>query len=208
MSKSSFSGTVLAVQPRIRLHRSFDQRHHTYQGYLLRIDGQVDGWNRSVAVAIGATAQEKHGFRSGDQIAGEGEPVLDPKTEVADLYKAARLRVETRSHVESRTGPPWLGMPVALEMYRERGHRRLDTKTFNGKCVTCVWACEMAVEITIDQWNTRNIRWRRETFCYGPKSCALYRPGPTRKVPGRKGMSWEEGDWIEDEETSHRGEDE
>jgi len=41
---------------------------------------------------------------------------------------------------------------------------------------------------------------RFETFCYGPKSCALYRAGPTRKVPGRKGMSWEEEDWVDEEE--------
>ncbi|MFB0555220.1 MAG: hypothetical protein ACETWQ_18085 [Phycisphaerae bacterium] len=29
---------------------------------------------------------------------------------------------------------------------------------------------------------------------YGPKSCSFYKAGPTRKVPGRKGMSWEEED--------------
>lgn len=208
VSKSIFAGTVLAVQPRIRLHRSFDQRHHSYQGYVLRIDGQVDGWNRQVVLAIGEAAQEKNAFRSGDQITGEGEFVLNPKAEIADLYKAARLSVVSRNNIELPLGPPWLGEAPALETYRARGHRRLDTKTFNNKCVTCVWACEMAVEITIDQWDASNVRWRRETFCYGPKSCKLHRPGPTRKVPGRKGMSWEEEDWIEEDETSHRGEDE
>ena len=49
---------------------------------------------------------------------------------------------------------------------------------------------------------------RFETFCYGPKSCPLYRAGPTRKVPGRKGMSWEEEDWVDEDATEHRGPDE
>ncbi len=71
-----------------------------------------------------------------------------------------------------------------------------------------MWGCEMAVEMIIDQWNPSKVRWRRETFCYGPKSCALYKAGPKRKVPGRKGMSWTEEDWIDEEATSHRGEDE
>jgi hypothetical protein len=27
-------------------------------------------------------------------------------------------------------------------------------------------------------------------------------------VPGRKGMTWEEEDWVDEDETSHRGPDE
>jgi hypothetical protein len=60
----------------------------------------------------------------------------------------------------------------------------------------------------IDQWNPNNKRYRFETFCYGPKSCKFYKSGPTRIVPGRKGMSWEEPDWIDDENTEHRSDDE
>ena len=64
------------------------------------------------------------------------------------------------------------------------------------------------------------IRWVEEVFLslplfsnrlhgrYGPKSCPIYKAGPTRKVPGRKGMSWEEEDWIDEEATAHRGMDE
>lgn len=208
MTKLAFSGTVLAVQPRIRLHRSFDQRHHSYQGYLLRLNGTLDGWDRGFAVAIGEAAQVKYGFRAGNQITGEGEFVANPKTEVAELYKAAKLKIVGRGTASAPPGPPWLDTPPALEVYRARGHRRLSATTFTSKCSTCMWAAEMAVEITIDPWNTSNVRWRRETFCYGPKSCKFYKAGPTRKVPGRKGMSWEEEDWIEEEETRHRGKDE
>ena len=207
-SKLAFTASVLAVQPRIRLHRSFDQRSHSYTGYVLRLDSQVDGSTRAVVIAIGKSAQEKHSFRAGDIVSGEGEPVAEPQTEVADLYKVTKLKVVERRVPEAPVGPPWTGTPPALEVYRARGHRRLDAKTFEAKCSTCMWACQMAVELTIDQWNPGNVRWRRETFCYGPKSCKRYRPGPTRKVPGRKGMSWTEEDWIDEEATSHREPDE
>lgn len=60
----------------------------------------------------------------------------------------------------------------------------------------------------IDHWNPHLRKYRFETFCYGPKSCEIYNPGPTRKVPGRKGMSWEEQDWIDEEAIADRIEDE
>ena len=62
----------------------------------------------------------------------------------------------------------------------------------------------MAVEMIIDQWKPGQVKYRVETFCYGPKSCPSYKSGPTRKVPGRKGMSWEEPDWVDEEATAHR----
>ena len=66
----------------------------------------------------------------------------------------------------------------------------------------------MAVEMIIDQWNPDRRRYRVETFCYGPLSCPWYKAGPTRKVPGRRGMSYEEEDWVDTEQTSHRTPDE
>ncbi len=66
----------------------------------------------------------------------------------------------------------------------------------------------MAVIMTIDQWNPSQQQYPVETFCYGPKSCAFYKPGPTRHVPGRKRMSWEEEDWVDEDATAHRGPDE
>lgn len=207
MSKVPFSGLIEAVQPRIRLTRSFDQSSHTYQGYVLRMVGEVGGSMRSVVVALGESAQAKHGFRVGDRASGAGEPVEDDRKEVADLYKVAKLKRVPGSDGTAKP-PPWLNVPPALEVYRARGHRRLDPTTFKAKCATCTWACEMAVEMIIDHWNPTQVEWRRETFCYGPKSCKLYRAGPTRKVPGRKGMSWEEEDWVDEQQTRHRGEEE
>ena len=66
----------------------------------------------------------------------------------------------------------------------------------------------MAVEIIIDHWNPSKKRYRMETFCYGPLACTLYRAGPTRKVLGRSGMSWEEEDWVDEEAVAYRGPDE
>ena len=81
----------------------------------------------------------------------------------------------------------------------------IHTPLAKGECSSCMWGCRMAVEMIIDQWKPSVKRYRYETFCYGPKSCPLYKAGPTRKVPGRKGMTWEEEDWVDEDAVSHRG---
>jgi len=100
-----------------------------------------------------------------------------------------------------------LSVTGELSVYRERGHRRLDARTCGTKCSVCIWGCKMAVEMVVDQWNPSHKRYRDETFSYGPLSCSLYRAGPTRKVPGRKGTTWEEEDWVDEDAVSHRGPD-
>jgi len=205
--KLSWSGKILAIQPRIRLMRSFDQRNHAYLGYALRLKGKIDNEERKFIIGIGKGAQAKHEFRVGYQVSGECEPVADPKTESVEYYKVSRLKVIGKTLV-SQSPPPWLDAPLTLETYRARGHRRLDPKTYEIGCRTCIWGCRMAVEMIIDQWNPKTKRYRYETFCYGPKSCSLYNAGPTRKVPGRKGMSWDEPDSVDVEATEHRGRDE
>jgi len=39
-------------------------------------------------------------------------------------------------------------------------------------------------------------------------SCPIYSAGPKRKVPGRRGMVYEEEDWVDENATSHRHPDE
>ena len=63
------------------------------------------------------------------------------------------------------------------------------------------------LEVDPDLWNPSKKRYRFETFCYGPKSRPFYRAGPRREVPGRKGMSYTEEDWVDEDATSHRGPD-
>lgn len=203
--KLLWQGTVIAVQPRIRLTRSFDQRYHSYLGYMLCIQGQIGDDEGEFLVGIGGAAQAKHQFRMDDRVSGRSEPVADPKLEPVGYYKTASLKLIQRGNGDNEhTPPPWYGIPPDMEVYRWRGHRRLNAQTYNTKCSGCIWGCRMAVEMIVDQWNPQQKRYRFETFCYGPKSCPLYKAGPIRKVPGRKGMIWEEEDWVDEDATSHR----
>ena len=207
MEKVGWAGHIVAVQPRIRLMRSFDQRSHSYQGYLLRIDGTCGEQTCEFLVAVGKGAHEKYRFCVGMQLSGFSVPVDDPRLEIAKFYKTSGIKIGRESEAGSSAVPPFQGVPPGLETYRGRGHRRLDARTYELKCTACIWGCRMPVEMIIDHWNPSQKRYRFETFCYGPKSCPLYRAGATRKVPGRKGMSYTEEDWVDEDATSHRGPD-
>jgi hypothetical protein len=203
--KTDWQGILISIQPRIRLLRSFDQRSHSYLGYALRIQGTIGDDDREFTVGIGKAPQIKHQFRADDVLSGKAEPIADDRMESVQFYKASGLKLVQRGADVVPLPPPWLGIPPELIVYRERGHRRLAARTYETKCLSCIWGCRMPVEMIIDQWNPSQKRYRFETFCYGPKSCLLYRAGPTRKVPGRKGMSWEEENWVDEDATAHRG---
>ncbi|MBW1982724.1 MAG: hypothetical protein JRJ12_16060 [Deltaproteobacteria bacterium] len=207
MNKVQWSGKVVAVQPRIRLTRSFDERYHSYLGYVLCIDGTCGDEAGEFRIAIGKAAQRRHKFRIGMKVGGSSVPVPDPRLETAGFYKTSGLKVLQVGEGKASADPPLHGAPPDLETYRSRGHRRLDVRTYEAKCSTCIWGCRMPVEMIIDHWNPYKKRYRFETFCYGPKSCSFYRAGPRRKVPGRKGMSYTEEDWVDEDATAHRGSD-
>jgi len=207
MDKVTWSGRIVAVQPRIRLTRSFDQRSHSYLGFVLRVDGICGGEAGEFLIAVGEGAHEKHRLQAGIEVKGQSAAVDDPRKETAVLYKTSGLKVVKAAQGEVPSGPPFLGVPPDLGTYRSRGHRRMDARTYDAKCTTCIWGCRMPVELIIDHWNPSRKQYRFETFCYGPKSCPFYRPGPARKVPGRKGMSYTEEDWVDEDSTSHRGPD-
>jgi hypothetical protein len=220
--KVAWSGRIVAVQARIRLIRSFDERWHDYPGYVLRVDGTVggppfmvgtkdptvnDGPPRETGeflIAVGKVTHEKYQFRAGMELSGLSVPVNDPRLETAGYYKTSRIKIEKSAEDTPPEGPPFIRVPPDLWTYRERGHRRLNPRTYETKCSTCIWGCRMPVELIIDNWKPWIKKYRSETFCYGPKSCPLYRAGATRKVPGRGGISYEEADWIDEEVTSHR----
>ncbi len=202
--KCAWEGRLVSIQPRIRLHRSFDERTHSYLGYAFRLRTAISDGERELSIGIGKAAQAKHGFQVGDLVRGSSAPVLDPRMEPVDYYKTSGLKLLDRPSSTKRKPPPWHGPPPELPVYRERGHRRLASRTYGATCASCIWGCRMPVEMTIDHWKPHIRRYRFETFCYGPKSCPIYRPGPTRKVPGRNGMSYEEEDWVDEQETDHR----
>ena len=49
--------------------------------------------------------------------------------------------------------------------------------------------------------DTAKVPWRGTLLAVQPRICL------TRKAPGRKGMQWEEEDWVDEENTAHRGTD-
>ena len=82
--KIAWQGTLVSVQPRIRLTRSFDQRNHSYLGYALRVQGILDGDKREFTVGIGKAVHVKHQFRAGDIVKGMAQPVADENRPVID----------------------------------------------------------------------------------------------------------------------------
>jgi hypothetical protein len=56
----------------------------------------------------------------------------------------------------------------------------LDAKLWRKQCFCCMWANKSAVEIEFKFGKVK--RYRKETFCYGPRSCPLYDMGPPRPV--------------------------
>ncbi|NLP24690.1 MAG: hypothetical protein GX382_09265 [Syntrophomonadaceae bacterium] len=208
MAKLSFQGTIISIQPRIRLTRSFDESSHTYLGYAIKTTGTIDNQQTTFSIGIGKAAQAKFNFKVNDVISGECLPVPDPDLEPVAYYKVSKLAKISEGESAS-TSAPWELVPPELEVYRERGHRRLSARTYESKCSSCMWGCKMPVEIIVDNWNPRGLRkYRFETFCYGPLSCQLYKAGSNRKVEGRNGMVYVEEDWVDEMMTEHRDPDE
>ena len=180
--KIAWSGAVTSVQPRIRLTRSFDERSHTYLGYLLRIEGTVGGVSAEFRVGIGSGTHAKHQFRMGDRVEGLGHRVAGPRLETADIYRVSKLKLIRRGE-EQALAAPWHGVPPPLPAYRERGHRRLAVTTYDSKCNSCIWGCAMAVEMIIDQWNPDRRRYRRKPsvtdLCHVPATS----PVPPERFP-------------------------
>lgn len=96
-TNSTFKGTIISIQPRIRLTRSFDESSHTYLGYAITLDGEIDTQNTTFSVGIGKVAHAKHQFKVNDIISGECVPVPDPDTEPTEYYKVSKLKLITRS---------------------------------------------------------------------------------------------------------------
>lgn len=202
--KQKFRGIIASAQPRIRLYRSFDERYHQYMGYALTIQGFMDENEGEYRIGIGKAAQASNQLRVGDEISGSCLPVIDLRLEPVDFYKVSALKLLQRPERKELTPPPWLTAPPPLDIYRERGHRRLAAQTYRQKCASCTWGCLMPVEITADNWKPERKTYRTETFCYGPLTCPNYKSGPTRKVRGRRGEIFEEEDWVDEQDYSHR----
>jgi hypothetical protein len=160
-AKLGFKGKVTAARPRISLALVNGEPKHGYEGYVLLLDGQVEGTAGSFAIAIGEAAGAKNGFQVGDTVSGAGVLAAGSTSSVADLYKASGLAVESRDSPAAGE-PPWLGPPPPLADYRARGH--VDMKGAGGpECRSCIWACRMPTEGEA----------KPVAVCYGPAECRL-----------------------------------
>ena len=208
MDKSIFIGKIISIQPRIRLKRCFDESSHEYLGYAMMLDGELDGQQTLFSIGISKATHTKHQMKVNDTTTGDCLPVPHADLESTQYYKVSNLKVISQGAAGS-TSSPWELVPPELEVYRERGRRRLSARTYETKCRSCMWGARMPVEIIIDNWNLRSQKANRfETFCYGPLNCKFYKAGPTRKVEGRHGMVWVEEDWVDEMAVEHRDPDE
>lgn len=206
--KIGFFGIVRSVQPRSNVWRyKLDNRTHSLIGYNLFLTGTAEGQERDFAVAISEKQQEKHRFHIGDEISGTAWTKMYPKLEYADYYRAGSLKKLYEAKLpteESRA--PWTGEVPDLSVYSWRGCRMLATTSWKSKCFTCKWACMANVTIEYN-WGISQ-KFRFESFCYGPKSCKLYKMGKARAVPYKGyGSLFDEG-WLDDICTEQRGYDE
>jgi hypothetical protein len=129
MNKLSFRGVIMSIQPRIRLTRSFDEASHTYLGYAIKITGTIDNQQTTFSIGIGKAAQAKFNFKVNDVISGECLPVPDPDMEPVAYYKVSKLAKISEGEA-ANTSAPWELAPPELEVFRERGHRRLAARTY------------------------------------------------------------------------------
>ena len=176
--KIDWNGIILSIQPRTNVWRyRIDNRTHSHTGYNLFLDGIANGQPSQFAVAISEKQQQIIGFRIGDEASGTGWTKKYPQWEFADYYRAGALKRTKPNDVQAdeTNAPPWAGDPPGMATYEWRGCRVLSKACWKGKCFTCKWAAMANVTIEYD-WGVKQ-KWRFESFCYGPKSCKLYKRG-------------------------------
>ena len=184
MGKINWTGTILSIQPRTNVWRyRIDNRTHAHTGYNIFLDGVANGEPAQFAVAISEKQQQAVGFRIGDEASGTGWTKKYPQWEYADFYRAGALkRVKpNNTPADESKAPPWTGDPPDMATYEWRGCRVLSKACWKGKCFKCKWATMANVTIEYD-WGVKQ-KWRFESFCYGPKSCKLYKKGASPMVP-------------------------
>lgn len=197
MDKSSLVGMIISIQPRIRLLRSVDEASLTYLGYEIRLER--DGEKTIVSICISKKSHAKHQFKVNDVISCECLSVPVPDKDIVDYYKVSKLKVIYRGEQGNPSTPrdqwePWVMTPPDLDIYKERGHRRLEARSYAIICSRCIWGCRIPVEIIFDKLNSNSRKkYRFETVCYGPLSCKLYKAGPNR-VENRRDTKYVEED--------------
>jgi hypothetical protein len=208
-SKIEWSGTIISIQPRTRVWRYITHnRTHYHIGYNLFLDGIANDVAGCFSVAISEAQQKKCVFSIGDEVQGTAWTKLYPEREFADYYRAGSLKHTKRASafIEKRT-PLWRIAPPDMKTYECRGARMLSKSLWKTKCFSCVYASMSNVEIIWD-FDKRINKYRFESFCYGPKSCKLYKMGKSRAVPYKGMGSAMDTGWLDEICTEGRDYDE
>lgn len=202
--KIQWQGTIISIQPRTNVWRyRLDNRTHYHRGYNLFLDGEAKGNKAQFSIAISEKQQQKLAFRIGDEAKGTAWTKMYDVSDYADYYRAGGLKKSKKAQQTEIISPPYLIEPPDLGTYERRGARMLSAARYKGKCFQCAWATMSAVEIEYN-WGVSK-KYRFESFCYGPKSCPLYKMGKPRAVPYKDcGSSYDEG-WLDDICTEGRG---
>ena len=207
--KIKWQGKILSIQPRTNVWRYIlDNRTHYHIGYNLFLEGSAEGNSGNSSqfvVAISEKQQQNYDFHVGDEITGSAWTKKYPECEYADYYRASAFKKISTTVDENvnKKAPPWIISPPDMKTYEWRGARMLSISSWKGKCFQCIWANMANVTIEYD-WG-RIQKYRFESFCYGPKSCKLYKKGRSRGVPYKgKGTFYDEG-WLDDICTENRG---
>jgi len=204
--KIEWQGTVISIQPRTTVWRyRLDNRTHYHRGYNLFLEGEANGMKKLFSVAISEKQQQKHIFRIGDVAKGSAWTKMFGMSDYANYYRAGSLKIIRKSEPTMPLAPPYLIEPPDMATYEERGARMLSSTCYKGKCFQCAWATMSAVEIEYN-WGVSK-RYRFESFCYGPKSCKLYKMGKPRAVPYKDSGSVYDDGWMDDLFTERRGRD-
>lgn len=206
-SRVHWQGRIESIQCRAWVWRyKMCNRTHHHLGFNLWVKGKADGQESRFIVAVSDTQHAKMQFRIHDVVKGTAWPCIKAKHDIANYYRAGGFKVLSRADTgPDHIGPPFTGLCPPIATFQKRGTRMLDAKHWRKPCFRCMWANKSAVEIEYKFGKVK--RYRKETFCYGPKSCPLYDMGPPRPVQYfEEGSSMYEG-WMDDLCTELRGED-
>lgn len=181
-----------------------DNRTHHHLGFNLLVKGEADGRAGRFIVAVSDTQHAKLQFRIGDVFRGTAWTCIKAKHDIADYYRAGGFKALSRAdELTDSSGPPFRGLLPAIAVFERRGPRMLDGKLWRKQCFACMWANKSSVEIEYKFGKVK--RYRKETFCYGPRSCPLYDPGPPREVPYFDTFPVIDDGWMDDLCTEGRG---
>lgn len=202
--KIEWNGIVVSIQPRTTVWRYLlDNRTHYHTGYNLFLSGETRGVKAAFSVAISEKQQQKFEFSIGDEVKGTAWTKMREVSDYADYYRAGGIKVFKRAMVKKTLAPPYIMPPPDMATYEWRGARMLSQSSYKSKCFQCVWATMSAVGIEYN-WGVSK-KYRFESFCYGPKSCKLYKMGKPRAVPYKDlGTRYDDG-WLDDLCTESRG---